>query len=472
MKRKKIGIHKLAMGFCQRFLLILLFVSSLIPFTSSVAQTPQFLPFSAAQPILKAYDNSLPAELKPSGQPTATAWDKWVRDQDKDIRVRIDQGEENTITNLLRLGVTFTKEPRLNYSDLAQYGSSKSVDSIADKRANDLIRALAAPHPSQGMLEMRGLLEKKGYNLKTPAGQAKVKVYLLANLARLRDDVAHDAREAKVNKYQAFKDRGISTDSNLYPDYTIDLHLRHMIEEGMLKPGSIHRIAIVGPGLDFVNKKSGTDFYPPQTTQPFAVVDTLARLGLANADTVQVYTFDVSARVNGHLDKAKRQAAAGKPYVIQLLSSPSDGWNKSYISGFLEFWQKLGGQIGKRVTPIPVPDEVAGEIWNRAIAVRPDVVKNLTPVDMNIVFQTVTLPEDKQFDLVIGTNIFVYYGGLEQSLARANIGAMVRPGGFLITNEALPDKAPSKLTNSLKTSVSIASNPPLTDYMFTYARPK
>jgi hypothetical protein len=49
---------------------------------------------------------------------------------------------------------------------------------------------------------------------------------------------------------------------------------------------------------------------------------------------------------------------------------------------------------------------------------------------------------------------------------------MVRPGGFLITNEALPDKAASNLTNSLKTSVSIASNPPLTDYMFTYARPK
>ena len=120
-------------------------------------------------------------------------------------------------------------------------------------------------------------------------------------------------------------------------------------------------------------------------------------------DTVQVYTFDVSARVNGHLDKAKREAAAGKPYVIQL-AVQSFGWmEQAYISGFLEFWQKLGGQIGKRVTPIPVPDEIAGEIWNRAIAVRPDVVKNVTPVDMNIVFQTVTLPPDKQFDLVIGT---------------------------------------------------------------------
>ena len=450
-----------------------LILSLFLTLSAATAQTPQFVTFAAARPVLDTYLSSLPAELKPGGKPTAAAWDKWVRDQDKDIRVRIEQGEENTLTNLLRLGVTFTTQPRLPYEQLAKYGSNTYIDNIANKRADDLIKALAAPHPSQGMLEMRSLLQKKGYSLKTPADQAKVKAYMLTLLGRLRDDVAHDAAEAKVNKFQAFKDRGISTDSNLYPDYSIDLHLRHMMQEGMLKPGSVHRVAIVGPGLDFVNKKSGTDFYPPQTTQPFAIVDTLARLGLADANTVQVYTFDVSSRVNKHLEAARREAAAGKPYTIQLLSSPSDGWNKAYHTGFLEFWQNLGKQVGKRVTPIPVPDEVSGEIWNRAIAVRPNVVKDLTPVDMNIVYQSVNLPADKQFDIVIGTNIFVYYGSLEQSLARANIGNMVKPGGFLITNEALPDKAPSNLKDSLKTTIDIASSPKqLTDYVFTYARPK
>ncbi len=450
-----------------------LLLSLAFTISAATAQTPQFVTFSTAQPVLDSYLSSLPAELKPGGKPSAAAWDKWVRDQDKDIRVRIEQGEENTLTNLLRLGVTYTTQPRITYEQLAKYGSNSYVDKVANKRADDLVKALAAPHPSQGMVEMVALLQKKGYSLKTPADQAKVKAYMLANLGRLRDDVAHDAAEAKVNKFQAFKDRGISTDSNLYPDYSIDLHLRHMMEQGMLKHGSVKRIAIVGPGLDFVNKKSGTDFYPPQTTQPFAIVDTLARLGLADPNTIQIYTFDVSSRVNKHLETARRQAVAGKPYTIQLLSSPSDGWNKTYLSGFLEFWQNLGKQVGNRVTPIPVPDEVSGEIWNRAIAVRPNVVKDLTPVDMNIVYQSVNLPPDKQFDLVIGTNIFVYYGSLEQSLARANIGTMVKPGGFLITNEALPDKAPSNLKDSLKTTIDIASSPrQLTDYVFTYARPK
>src|SRR5208283_1514627 len=183
----------------------------------------------------------------------------------------------------------------------------------------DLVQALATPHPSEGMLEMRALLEKKGFSLKTPAGQQTTKAYLLANLARLRDDVVRGRQQAQTNRFQAFKDRGISTDSNLYPDYTIDLHLRHMMEKGLLQPGTIHRLAIIGPGLDFVNKKSGTDFYPPQTTQPFAVIDSLVRLGLADPATIQLYTFDISPRVNRHIERARASAAAGKPYTVQLL---------------------------------------------------------------------------------------------------------------------------------------------------------
>ena len=435
------------------------------------AQTPQFVSFSAAQPVLNAYANSLPAALKSGGQLNALGWDNWVRSQDKEIRARVEEGEENTLTNLLRLGVTYTTQPRISYDYLARYGHDKYVDDIAEKRANDLIRAMAAPHPSEGMQEMKALLQKKGYSLKTTADQQKVKVYILANLARLRDDVARDAETAKTNKYQAFKDRGISTDSNLYPDYIIDVHLRNMMQQALLKPGSIHRIAIVGPGLDFVNKKSGSDFYPPQTTQPFAVIDTLARLGLANPESLELYTFDISSRVNKHLEHARKEAAAGKPYTIQLLASPSDGWSSSYHAGFLEFWQKLGSQIGKPTKPIPVPQE-ASDIWNRAISVDPSIVKRVTPVDMNVVFQSLSLPADKQFDLVIGTNIFVYYDSLDQSLARANIGRMVKPGGYLLTNEALPDKAPSDLTNSLKTTVPIMEHPVLTDYMFSYVRQK
>ena len=446
-----------------------IFVFCTLTFCHSLAQAPQFVSFAEAQPVLNALPNSLPPALK--GSVNAATWDKWVHTEDKEIRSRIDEGEENTLTNLLRMGVTYTKEPPITYEDLDELGRSTAIAAIADRRANDLVKALAAPHPSEGMLEMKALLERKGFSLKTPEDQKKIKAYLLANLGRWRDDVVRARAQAKTNPYQSFKDRGISTDSNLYPDYTIQLHLKHMMDQGLLKPGSVHRIAIVGPGLDFVNKKSGSDFVPPQTTQPFAVIDSLARLGLSDPATIEVYTFDISPRVNHHLERARKDATAGKGYTIQLLSSPSDQWSQDYHTGFIEYWQKLGDKIGKPGTRIPVP-ESAGDTWNRAVNVRPAVVLRVIPVDMNVVFQTLPLAPDKQFDLVIGTNIFVYYGGLEQSLARANIGTMIKPGGYLLTNEALPGNAPSKLTDSLKTSVPIVKSPAITDYMYSYVRQK
>jgi hypothetical protein len=144
-------------------------------------------------------------------------------------------------------------------------------------------------------------------------------------------------------------------------------------------------------------------------------------------------------------------------------------WEAAYRAGFLDYWQKFGNQIGTPVTRIAVP-AAASEIWNRAVNIRPGVVMKITPVDMNVVYQTLPLPPEQQFDLVIGTNIFVYYGGLEQSLARANLATMIKPGGVLLTNEALPGTAPSKLADSLQTSVLVGQGD--TEYVYGYVRQK
>ena len=446
-----------------------LFIFCLLTLCNALAQTPEFVSYTSAQPVLGAMRNALPAELKAAGAIDAGVWDSWVQERDRKIRVRVDQGEELTLTNLLRLGVTFTKEPRIEYADLDRYGKSKLVNATAEKRAGDLVRALAAPRATSGMVEMRAFLETKGFSVKDPAEQQKIKAYLLASLARMRDDVIRERNDAKANRFQAFKNRGLSTDSDLYPDFTIEMHLRHMMANGLLKPGSVHRVGIVGPGLDFVNKKFGADFYPPQITQPFAVIDSLGRLGLSDPATIELYTFDISPRVNIHLQRARKRAASGESYTVQLLWSPGQQWSPAYLSGFEAFWQKLGDQIAKPATPIPVP-ESAVNIRNRAVSIRPGVVMRITPVDMNVVFQTLPLPPDRRFDLIIGTNIFLYYDALEQSLARANVATMIKPGGFLFSNDALPATAPSKLDDLIQTEVPIRAG--VSDYMYSYVRKK
>ncbi len=70
--------------------------------------------------------------------------------------------------------------------------------------------------------------------------------------------------------------------------------------------------------------------------------------------------------------------------------------------------------------------------------IRPDVVLACEPIDLNIVLERLNLAAADHFDLMVGTNIFVYYDVFEQTLALENAGAMLKPGGLLLTNDRLP----------------------------------
>jgi chemotaxis methyl-accepting protein methylase len=61
----------------------------------------------------------------------------------------------------------------------------------------------------------------------------------------------------------------------------------------------------------------------------------------------------------------------------------------------------------------------------------------LTPIDANIVLERLELAPEDRFDLIVATNIFVYYDEFEKALAMVNIENMLRPGGVLLSNNAL-----------------------------------
>ena len=74
----------------------------------------------------------------------------------------------------------------------------------------------------------------------------------------------------------------------------------------------------------------------------------------------------------------------------------------------------------------------------RTVRVRPDVALSIDVRDVNVVLERLApLADDERFDLIVATNILVYYGVFEQSLALANIASMLRPGGFLLSNNVL-----------------------------------
>ena len=433
--------------------------------TALLAQTPEFMSLESAKPVLETMSADDPAH--PGAGSSAQAWQAWLQKSDAEIRQRLDAGEEDTLTNLLRFGVTFTKEYRIDDEYLVRYGQSSLVNAFAENRANDLIKVLAAPNGNQGFVEMRAFVEKKGFSLNSATGRKQLKAYLLANLTRMQKEFlqAHDLD--KVSRDQMFQHRGISLDTNLWPDYDLDQQLEMMLGKGLLKPGSIRRVAIIGPGLDFANKQEGLDFYPPQTVQPFAVLDSLFRLGLANPDSVELYTLDISTRVNLHIEAARKNAARGRPYIVQLPWYANGRWTDEFRAQFTQYWESLGARIGEPVTPIPVPQAAPG-FQTRAVKIRPAIVNRITPVDMNIVFQRLNLPTSEHFDLIIGTNIFLYYGAFEQSLARVNVAAMLRPGGYLLSNDRLADTVPSDLEQVMVTEIPMTGPPVITDKIYCY----
>jgi hypothetical protein len=142
----------------------------------------------------------------------------------------------------------------------------------------------------------------------------------------MRNEIVHYTTQVQQgNPFQLFQDRGISLDTNLWPDFLIHTHLAEMLRKGLLRPASVHRIAIVGPGLDFANKETGSDFYPLQTMQPFAVLDSLRQLGLAGPGSVETYTLDISPDVNFHVARARNLALAGSPIQSNCRGTPERG---------------------------------------------------------------------------------------------------------------------------------------------------
>lgn len=84
---------------------------------------------------------------------------------------------------------------------------------------------------------------------------------------------------------------------------------------------------------------------------------------------------------------------------------------------------------------------------------------SISPVDTNIVLQRLELPPAEKFDLIIGTNIFLYYDNLDQSLAMMNIERMLKPGGILLSNNALLE-LPFFRVHSIGYSATIYSDRP------------
>ena len=414
---------------------------------SVLAADRAFTSYVSVKAVLDQPSDLLPAELR---NPNEAKWSAWSQRQDNAIRARLQQGDLDSMVNLLLYGTSFTKQPRIKVEAFTE--ASKA--GILRARVDDLVAGLRSPGENERLTFLNGLLRSQGID---PSSPGETGVFIYNNLQRVLQEMgtlAKRSEEAKrliqpaqrdavpdpaaIFNWRAglFRERGVSLDTGIFPNFSIEQALRDLKKRGVLREGQVARVAVIGPGLDFIDKNvsASYDYYPQQTLQLFALYDSLVRLGLAKANALSMSIFDISPRVIDHIQRARERAQKNTGYVIQLPREVAPPWPADLIA----FWRSLGDRIGAEIAPIAPPNVFQG-LETRAVRIRPDVVLACQPVDLNIVLERINLAEADRFDLMVGTNIFIYYDAFERSLALENAGAMLKRGGLLLTNDRLPE---------------------------------
>lgn len=412
-------------------------------------QIVRFLRWPEAQPIL--------ASLAASGEKLpvlsdAGEWDDFIRQLDAAIRTRVDRGVEDSISALILFGGSFTVLPKIA-------AAAEAVDAAGrlTPKAQTRVEAFIQAIDQQDNERLRSVLE---FLRRRQVSEEEVNAFLSGNLRRYALEQAALRSENKHTPGSLRADAGISPETSLLVNYAVEEALRALKSGGSL-PGRIRRIAVIGPGLELAGMPGGYDFCPPQSIQPFAVLDTTLRLGLAHLPEVQAAAVDVNPYVLSHLRACAAKARTGQRYVLQL-ARPAKGWN----SGAVAYWQHFGDNIG---TPAPALAAPAG-IEVRAVAVKPQIAERLSVEDADIVAQSIEAGPGTGFDLAIATNLFPYYSRLEQALALTSIARMLATGGVLICNGVLPGAKPPELEDLGTRRVSYADAAGSGDEILMYRR--
>jgi hypothetical protein len=405
--------------------------------------------YTDVQPLWDTLQPTLPAALRQASPATIDeTWRLWVPQHDAAIRARVTRGDEDSLVNLWLFGTSFTAQPPARPRDIERYGAGATLAQVADRRFDDLVAAMRSPGANERVRWAASMLGRRGIDLASAASRRAARDFVNDIGKRMLSESADYSRVlespnaaadplAWMARYASlYRDRGLSSDTSILSSYAVDYALATLSASGLLS--GVRRVAIVGPGLDLINKSDGHDFYPEQSIQPFAVADSLLRHGLARGGQLSITTFDVSARVNQHLMAARDRARNGTRYLIHLPLGEGERWSR----GLEDYWKRAGDRIGEAVRAAAAP-KTAGSVKVRAVRVRPDVVRSVVPLDLNIVVERLEpLADEQRFDLVIATNVFVYYDSFEQSLALVNLSRMLRPGALLVLNQAVQPVPP------------------------------
>lgn len=243
-----------------------------------------------------------------------------------------------------------------------------------------------------------------------------------------------------------YQERGYSTDTAFEANFPVYLGLGVLKGFSTFSSGSsgesLNRVLIVGPGLDLAPRTALVDLWPPQSYQPFAVADGLLALGLADRARLTIHAVDINDAVVRYFERVRQRQVT----ELSVLSGIGGTPGRPLMDGYRQYFQDFGTRIGEPSDQAP-PAGLQGRLF-KSIRIDEALARRLRADRLDIV--TERYRSAPNYDLVVVTNVFTYFGDTELALALANIASMLRDGGYLVHNETRPVLAGLADTQGLK----------------------
>ena len=389
---------------------------------------------AAARPIAwPDLPGAVQARLAQAGV-TAAAFDATIAGFDREARDRVREGDYDHLVFYVLQSTHFTTLPPIE--------PALSGGPPVRRRIEAFLDAIASADADPRLAYFRSLLR----DLPTRAARREMIDTQYSRAMTFLRRKEFDTPRGGVERL--YETRGLSTDTEVEAGYAVRAGLG--VLKGLDPARRIRRVLIVGPGMDLAPRTGMLEGGPPESYQPWAVIDALAALGLSTLDDHEVVGADINPRVVSHL-----RASAASPPMLHLVSGIGESGAVAFTPGFREYFAALGGSVGVAHGAASRPP--AGHLA-KAVDISAASARTVHAEPLNVVTERLT---GEPFDLVIATNILPYFGHVERLLAMSNIAAMLAPGGVFLHNDArqevLEDAAAAGLTAEQSRQVMIAT---------------
>jgi hypothetical protein len=301
------------------------------------------------------------------------------------------------------------------------------VPATVRERIAALLKALDVP-VADARLRYFGELTGTTFPDRTQRAAAIRREYQRAmRFVYLKEFVAQRSATPAEAVADLYRSRGLSTDTAVEAGFLVSTGLG--ILKSLEPDRRIRRVLIVGPGLDLAPRTGLLEDGPPESYQPWAVMDALVTAGLSRMAELSVVGADINPRVVSHLRRS-HDVAPTLDFVSEISESAAVAMSPEYKEYFEALGRAIAGPGGAGQSQATVDGRL-----RKRIRVSGAAANALSAAPLDIVTERL---RGESFDLVVATNVLPYFDDTELTLATSNIASMLAPGGVFLHNEARP----------------------------------